>query len=73
MDLLKKRLIRELDTLSPGELLAVQQLIEKLKQSPSPSATRPSSAQSVQRVRAALAHLPGSLSEAIGQEREERI
>lgn len=69
MNLLKKRLLREVDALSPGELLAVQQLIESLKQSRS----APSAAASAQRVRGALAHLPGSLSEAIGQEREERI
>ncbi len=70
MALLKERLIRELNTLSPGELLAVQQLIDSLKQAPAaPSA----GASPAQRVRAALAHLPGSLSETVVQEREERV
>lgn len=80
MNLLKERLIRELDALSPGELFTVQQLIERLKQPPSPATSAPAtsapsaaSPSSAQRVRAALAHLPGSLSDAIRQEREERI
>ena len=70
MSLLKERLLREMETLSPEDLLAVQQLIERLKQSPPPA---PSPASSAQRVRAALSHLSGSLSKTIAQEREERI
>lgn len=70
MTALKKRLLRELDALSPGELLAVQQLVDRFK--------KPREAQSMGhqasawRARAALAHLPGSLSEAVMREREER-
>ena len=70
MRLLEERLLREMETLSPEDVLAVQQLIERLKQSPPPAA---SAASSAQRVRAALSRLSGSLSKTITQERKERI
>ena len=60
MSLLTERLIREMDALSPEELLAVQQLIERLKQS---SAASPGAA-SVPPARAAGT---GRLSASAGQ------
>ena len=71
MSLLKERLIHELDALAPSELLAVQQVIETLKR----SSKKPSrqGQEAARNVREALSLLPGSLSEAILQEREERI
>ena len=71
MSLLKERIIRELDRLGPSELLAVQQLIESLGQ-PSKQPSR-RGGEAARRVRDTLAHLQGTLSEAIDQEREERL
>lgn len=70
MKKLKDQVIRQLDDLSPAELQVVHQLIETFKQSP--PAHQPDRA-AVQRVRDALAHLPGDLSQMIREEREERI
>lgn len=70
MDSIKERLVKELEHLSPDELLAVYQLIERFRHS---RVTSSAPRGSVERVRAALAHLPGSLADTIASERADRI
>jgi hypothetical protein len=70
MTQLKERIMRDLDELSPGELLIVQQVVGRLKRAREPQCVRK---QAAQKVRAALAPIADNLSELIAQEREERI
>jgi len=67
---LKERIMRELDELSPGELLVVQQIVGRLKRTREPQRVRK---QAAQKVRTALAPVADNFSELIAQEREERI
>jgi len=67
---LKERIMRELDELSPGELLVVQQVVGRLKRAREPQRVRK---QAAQKVRTALAPVSDNFSELIAQEREERI
>jgi hypothetical protein len=66
----KERIVRQLDTLSPEELQAVYQLIETFKgEAPSASSAEAAAC----RVRSALSDLPGTLTDTIYREREDRI
>ena len=67
---LKERVVRQLDDLSPDELRVVHQLIATFKQ---PSEPRRPDRDALPQVRGALAHVPGSLSETICEERDDRI
>lgn len=70
MTQLKERIMRDLDELSPGELLIVQQVVGRLKRAREPQRVRK---QAAQKVRAARAPIADNLSELVAQEREERI
>lgn len=70
MENLKERVARQLDDLSPDELRVVHQLIATFKQ---PTEPRQLDRDALQQVRDALAHVPGSLSETIRDERDDRI
>lgn len=82
MDTLKQEVTRQLEELSPEELQAVHQLIKTFKrpaeqdqeggieQPPTSSEPAP---EAVHRVREALGHVSGSLSDVIAEEREERL
>lgn len=82
MDALKEEVTRQLEELSAEELQAVRQLIKTFKrpakqgqeesgqQPPQSSTPAP---EAVRKVREALGHVPGSLSDVVAEEREERI
>jgi len=82
MDSLKEEVTRQLEELSPEQLQAVHQLIKTFKrpvernqegsaeQPPQSSGPAPDA---VRKVREALGHVSGSLSDVIVEEREERI
>jgi len=77
MDTLREEVVRQLDELSPEELQAVHQLIRTFKhrsrQAREEGSEEPVPSDAVRRVREALADLPGSFSDVIAEEREERI
>jgi hypothetical protein len=82
MDTLKQEITRQLEELSPEELRAVHQLITTFKHSPEqtqdenaeqfPKSEAPAP-EAVDKVREALGHVSGALSDVIAEEREERI
>jgi hypothetical protein len=74
-DPIKDRVRRQLESLSPEEVQAVHELIRTFKDRSSGEDERPPSAPApaARRVRVALAGLPGALSDAIAEERRDRV
>ena len=74
-DPIKDRVRRQLESLSPEEVQAVHELIRTFKERSSGEDERPTStpATAARRVRAARADLPEALSDAIAEERSDRV
>jgi hypothetical protein len=74
-DPIKDRVRRQLESLSPEEVQAVHELIRTFKERSSGEDERPQSAPvtAARRVRAARADLPEALSDAIAEERSDRV
>lgn len=71
MGTLREEMIKEIKVLGPAELIAVQSLIDAIRQ----QATTPKVAigGGRERARAALSGLNGSMAEAISSERDDRV
>ncbi|MCV6637807.1 hypothetical protein [Candidatus Albibeggiatoa sp. nov. NOAA] len=71
--LLKQNLIKQIEQLSPTELILLDSFVQTLTQSTKQQQNQSDLKQTLQKARLALSNCQGSLSEDIIQAREERI
>ncbi len=73
MHRLKERLIKDLDELTPAELMALQSVVNILLEKSGEKGSEETASPAYLRVREALADVSGDMSEDISFDREERI
>lgn len=71
MDSLRQQMIQEINALRPAELIAVQTLIDAIKQQASP--IKSIVGEGGIRTRTALSGIKGSMTEIVSSERDDRI
>ncbi len=71
MGLLRQQMIQEINALRPAELIAVQSLIEVIKQQASP--IKPVAGEGRMRTRTALSGIKGSMTELVSSDRDDRV
>lgn len=71
--LLKQNLIKQIEQLSPTELILLDSFVQTLTQSTKHQQNQPDLKQTLQKARLALSNCQGNLSEDVIQTREERV
>ena len=71
--LLKQNLIKQIEQLSPTELILLDSFVQTLTQSTKQQQNQSDLKQTLQKARLALSNCQGNLSDDISQAREERI